>query len=233
VYVSPAVANHFSNIRRRGETFVIGHGIHTDHFRPAPDPALRSSERAKFGIAPHTKLACFVGRLTLSKGISVIEHIAKLRPDWHFAVAGAGPVDPSTWGLSNVHLLGHLDIRELARLYQMSDLLVLPSQSESFSLVIREALASGCRVLSAQQILATDSNLSSFLTVRPVNLADIATTATVFADALDTAAMFDSCSDARAYVVKHCSWQAIVLRYSTMIEELAQTYRHSTTNSGS
>lgn len=233
VYVSPAVANHFSDIRSRGETLIIGHGIHTDHFRPIPDPALRSSERAKFGIPPQAKVACFVGRLTVSKGISVIKHIAKLRPDWHFAVAGAGPIDASKWGLSNVSLLGHLDIGELAHLYQVSDLLVLPSQSESFSLVIREALASGCRVLGAKQILETDSNLSSFLTTRSVDLADMAATATAFADALDTATTFGSCSDAREYVVEHCSWQAIVSSYSVLIKDLTQTYPRSNVISGS
>jgi glycosyltransferase involved in cell wall biosynthesis len=38
------------------------------------------------------KVACFVGRLTESKGISVIAELARLRPDWTFAVAGIGPI---------------------------------------------------------------------------------------------------------------------------------------------
>ncbi|HET6942437.1 MAG TPA: glycosyltransferase family 4 protein [Sphingomicrobium sp.] len=219
VYVSPAVAKHYSGLRTRRAAQIIGHGVDTELFSPAQSKEEKLGARAQLGLADGPPLACFVGRCTTSKGIEVFMRMAELRPDWNFVVAGMGPVDPTSCGLSNLKALGHVDRPTLSRLYKASDALVLPSRSESFSLVVREALAAGIRVLCGDQIIETDPALAPFLLVQPVDLDAREVTARLFAAALDDPAR-SSAAQARTYVVENCSWTRIVEKYATLIDEL-------------
>jgi glycosyltransferase involved in cell wall biosynthesis len=219
VCVSPVVARYFAGVRSRSGLATIGHGVDTDAFRMAGSAEQRAADRAALGIAGQGKLACFVGRLTESKGISVIAEMARLRPDWTFVAAGIGPVEPANWRLPNVMAPGQLDRGEVARLYRASDALVLPSQSESFSLVVREALASGAGVLCSDQILETDPGLGPYITTETVDLSDVPATAARFAAALDRLPGKPN-EDARNYVNRHCSWAEVDARYVDLVEGL-------------
>jgi glycosyltransferase involved in cell wall biosynthesis len=219
VYVSPAVANHFSGLRTRRAAQIIGHGIDTELFTPALSEPEKSSARAQLGLADGAPLACFAGRCTTSKGIEVFMRVAELRPDWNYVVAGTGPVDPTSCGLSNLTALGHVDRSTLSTVYKASDALVLPSRSESFSLVVREALAAGIKVLCGDQIVETDPALAPFLLLQPVDLDAREATARLFAAALDDPAP-SSAAKARNYVIENCSWTRIVEKYAALIDDL-------------
>lgn len=219
VCVSPVVSGYFANERPGQDCLTIGHGIDTNSFRPSQSAEERMADRALLGLPDHGRVACFVGRLTESKGIGVVAAMARARPDWTFAIAGTGPVDPARWNLRNVITFGQLDRQAVARLYRVSDVTVLPSQSESFSLVVREALAAGGTVLCSPQILDTDPGLSPFLLTEAVDLGNVAATASRFAAALDRqpAAGRDQ---ARGYVARECSGAAVTARYLAVVEAL-------------
>lgn len=223
VFVSPAVQSHFRGVRTRNEPIVIGHGVDTDLFRPPLRGKERAEERFKLGLQSKSRVACFVGRCTPSKGVEVLAEIARCRPDWTFLVAGSGPVDPAAWELANVRALGHLDPARLASLYRASDLLILPSPSESFSLVVREALACGTRVLCGDSILLTDPNLKKHVEAAKVDLDRTRETALRFAEALDRPG--GEAGAGAAYVARTCSWDKIVSRYAAMIDGLAADRR--------
>ena len=217
VYVSRSVAFHFQGVRHKRLTQTIGHAIDVDVFDASRSEAQKQADRKELGLPTAGKLACFVGRITESKGISVIRHMAQLRPDWTFAVAGKGPVDPQDWGLSNVIALGQLEQQQVAQLYRCSDAMSLPSQSESFSLVVREAMACGCRVICADQLLETDPRLGQFITTVPVDLADVGQTAQQFAAALDSDPKADTIL-ARKFIIRECSPDEVRKQYLTLVD---------------
>jgi glycosyltransferase involved in cell wall biosynthesis len=219
VCVSPVVARHFARIRGKQKLLTIGHGIDHELFRFSANAEELAHDRKLLGLGGSGRLACFVGRLTKSKGISIIAEMARLCPDWTFAVAGIGPIDPSEWGLRNVLPLGQLDRADVARLYRISDVLVLPSHAESFSLVVREALASGSGVVCSSQILNTDKGLTPYITAVDVDLSDLNATAARFAEALarHEAGQLDG---ARAYVIDQCSQSEVGAQYIELINGL-------------
>lgn len=219
VYVSEAVRGYFRDVRTRSEPLIIGHGVDTTLFRIA-GPCERSRDRREFALEKISRVACYVGRCTESKGVLVLREMARRRPDWTFVIAGSGPIDPAEWNLSNVRNLGHVDPARVASLYRSSDLLVLPSPYESFSLVVREALACGIGVLCGDSIVQTDPNLERFVRAIRVDLADAEGTALRFVEALDAAAA--NPPGAAAYVAGQCSWDSVVSAYSDVVEKLIE-----------
>lgn len=223
VFVSPVVADHFCTLATRRRAEVIGHGLDPELFRPA-EAEEKLLLRKKLGFSESGPIACFVGRTTVTKGIGIFAKIAELRSDWQFVVAGEGPIDPADFDLPNLIALGALAQTELADVYRCCDLLILPSQSESFSLVVREALASGIRVLCGDQLVQTDPRLAPFLTIRPVDLDRDDETAQVFAHALDQMPG-RPVQEARNYLIENCSWHAVFKAYGEMLGRILEDKR--------
>jgi glycosyltransferase involved in cell wall biosynthesis len=207
-------------MRTKGRLLTINHGIDVDRFRPSRSSDERAQDRASLGLPQAQKAVCYLGRLTESKGLLVVRELARARKDWIVAIAGSGPIDPAQWELPNVRVLGQLDRDEVAKLLRASDALVLPSQSESFSLVVREALAAECKVVCSDQILETDPGLAPYLITRPVDLARHSETAADFASALDRPPDRPP-ADARAYIERVCSSAPIGAQYLRLVEGLA------------
>ena len=219
VYVSPVVADYFFGERPGDDGVIIGHGIDMAQFYFNGTPEEQIKDRVALGLANYSNLACFVGRLTESKGIAVVREMARLRPEWTFVVAGKGPVDPARWDLPNVIILGQTKRDDVARLYRASDVTVLPSQSESFSLVVREAMASGSRVLCSRQILETDAGLAPYIVTETVELTDVVGTSARFAAALDRQPSA-SRQEARDYVACRYSRETVKKLYGKIIAKL-------------
>ena len=108
------------------------------------------------------KIALFVGRLTFQKGPDYFLRAAKLAsqvdPNIMFVFSGSG--DMERWLIEEAARLGLADkaifagfLRgdDLARLYKMADIYVMPSVSEPFGLTSLEALASGTPILISRQ----------------------------------------------------------------------------------
>ena len=66
---------------------------------------------------------------------------------------------------SGIHFLGHQGIDEIPRLYGISDILVLPSISEPWGLVVNEAMACGCAkdLVQGNGIIVEAGNLNSLV----------------------------------------------------------------------
>lgn len=129
----------------------IPNGVDLDEFRPGP------AHRADLGLPEGVPLALFIGDLqTPRKNLDTVLNALQGLPDVHLAVAGrvAGSPYPdlaAQLGLANrVHFLDFR--RDVAQLLQAADACVCPSRYEPFSLVVLEALASGCPVVTASTV---------------------------------------------------------------------------------
>lgn len=104
------------------------------------------------------KIISFVGKFTEFKGIDILieaipminEHVENLI----FLLAGDGQLKSEMEqrikekNIANCHFLGHLDQPEIASLYNLAELSIVPSRIEPFGLVAIEALACGTPVVA-------------------------------------------------------------------------------------
>lgn len=114
--------------------------VDTDHFRPP----LELDER----FLPHLPrpLLLYVGRVTKEKGVSHLCSIAAQLPGT-VLIVGDGPLRPVlSTKYPNIHFAGTKNGDELLAYYQNANVFVFPSNSETFGLVLLEALACGLPV---------------------------------------------------------------------------------------
>jgi len=95
-----------------------------------------------------------VTRMFRRKGVQYfLEAIADLKTDWKIFIAGDGPYLPSLKAMAkkikpSVNFLGFVRGKELEDLYDSAKLFVFPSIQENFPVVLLEAMAAGCAVVT-------------------------------------------------------------------------------------
>jgi glycosyltransferase involved in cell wall biosynthesis len=149
---------------------LIFNGVDTAVFHPAS--VGEDAPGVHFAWPPGKKRILFVGRYVEKKGLTVIRALAEFRPDLSFLLAGSGVLQPSEWGLANVHDLGPRPQGELAELYRSANLLLLPSVGEGYPLVIQEAMACGLPVVCGRPSDRADPNAARWLRGVEIDLGD-------------------------------------------------------------
>jgi len=127
---------------------VIPNGVDLKEFSPGP------ADRESLGLRPNVPLALFLGDLrTPRKNLDTVLKTLLLVPSLHLAVAGQvnGSHYPAlATDLGVADRVSFLDFRsDVPALFRASDVCICPSRYEPFSLVVLEALASGCPVVTA------------------------------------------------------------------------------------
>lgn len=147
-YALPSGVPHqafFDSIGFRGQSHITGSvGI---FYKPGHRPKLR-----------HTPLRyIFVGRLIDVKcpGMLIDEFNRTGRP---LTIVGAGPLDVElkARAKSNIIFTGFIDNESLGRIYQDSDVFILPSKYEPWGLVVEEALYWGLPVIVSSRVGSAD-----------------------------------------------------------------------------
>ena len=152
-FISPVVRAYFESLVGPIPTFHdVPNGVDTTLFCPSPNEL--AEQRAALDFDPRRPLMLFVGRFVGKKRLPIVREMAALRPDWQWCVIGQGPEDPAVWGLPNVRVLAPVSQTGLVRYYRAADLLVLPSKSEGFPLVVQEAMACGLPACMPAKIAA-------------------------------------------------------------------------------
>lgn len=174
VFISATVR---ADLMGTARAHLLFNGVDTAIFRP-DGPAHRP-------VPDAARTCLFVGRFVEKKGLSILHALARLRPDLTFLLAGGGPIDPATWGLANVRVLGPQTADQLAALYRGADLLLLPSVGEGYPLVIQEAMACGLPVICGAPTHLADPDAAQWLCGVAVDLGDVAGSAARCSGAVD------------------------------------------------
>ena len=150
VFISENVQRHFAACFDVGSApITIFNGLDAALFRMTET---RAQARHKLGLPHDRPIALFVGRFIEKKGLERIHLLARNFPETQWCLIGRGPLDPRTWALPNVLVVGQIPHAEVPTWFRAADLFVLLSVGEGFPLVVQEALACGCPVVVSPEI---------------------------------------------------------------------------------
>lgn len=127
-----------------------------------PQELDRAEVLAAHGVdAAGRDLILFAGKMAHFKGVDVLMDAAALYeqnlPNALTVLAGDGEeregleAQAKRLGLERVHFIGNVDQKELARLYNIADIDLVPSRREPFGLVAIEAMGCGTPVVATNQ----------------------------------------------------------------------------------
>ncbi|MGE0152324.1 MAG: glycosyltransferase family 4 protein [Reyranellaceae bacterium] len=149
----------------------------------AVDPA---AVRARYGIAPGQPLLLFSAKLIarkrpqdLLRAVAELRRQGKAKPALVFAGDGdlMAPLqrEAQELGLPDTHFPGFRSQAELAELYATADVLVLPSERETWGLVVNEAMCAGCAIIASNRVGAAADLVRDNGALYPVgDIADLA-----------------------------------------------------------
>ena len=194
-----------------GKIHVVGAGYDKARFRN-----LHLRQRTPIRIL-------YAGKLSRSKGVlQLLQALDLLQSDeWecHIAGGGSGPEQQEILAYANrfgnkVHIHGAVSQKALVQLMHESHLFVLPTFYEGFGLVLLEALACGCRLIttalpSLLEILQdTDPRIVRFVPVPELESVDEPIAGSLPGFVLDLANAIDSFLDISAVETDFSSAQA-------------------------
>ena len=199
---------------------VLGRGVDTDLFTPA-----RRSEalRQKFGASGQAPIALVVGRVSAEKNIGLaIRAFDRMRhscPELVCIVVGDGPARSKLKrDHPHVQFPGYLLGEELAACYASADILLFPSETETFGNVLIEAMASGLAVL-AYDYAAAAWHGTDHINLRKVKKGDEAAFLDAAGNLLDPAARTTLAAGA-LLTAGDLGWPAIVAELENIFREV-------------
>ena len=203
-----AIVVYNGNVRRtveqyggRGKVLEVRNGIDTAFFSPC-SPEEKKALRAKHGLTDGRPIALFVGRLVAKKGYEQL--FAARDPRYLTVFVGDGAAATGVIGDADSRFVGALDRTELVDYYRMSDVFVLPSEGELFTLGMQEAMACGLPVITSNDPgyaeYDFDRNAIKLTDRRPAALR------AAILETLFGASSGDAGGYCRSFAVEHFSW---------------------------
>jgi glycosyltransferase involved in cell wall biosynthesis len=182
----------------------------------------RERLRVELGTPAGKRLVLFVGKLIGLKGIPIlIEALTRLSVSGkavHLVVVGSGPLAEQLAAMANARSLsatfiGFVNQSRMPEFYAAADVLVLPSCSETWGLVVNEAFACGLPAIVSDRVGCAPDMIVNGLTGTVIPFGDVARLAEAIDDwtgandigairnALDkTSARYSPASSADAFV---------------------------------
>lgn len=140
----------FDKVRFKGIIkYTHGVGILNDGFK--------ISNKKEISIKTHQLKYLYVGRLSPEKNLELLCEVFKDNKK-ELTIVGYGPLHDlltDKYG-KDVNFCGQVNNKDLAEYYSMHDVLILPSKSEVWGLVIEEALACGLVIIVSDRVGSKD-----------------------------------------------------------------------------
>ena len=144
---------------------VVPNGVDTERFNPSQRDLQR---RHAWGASPEDVVCLHVGRLIPEKGLDLLaktwNHLQHVTPTTRCIVVGEGDGQAAlATACPRAQFLGKRQGDELARIYASADVFLFPSRSDSWGLVLTEAMASGLACVAfpsgaAEHLLSDNTN---------------------------------------------------------------------------
>jgi glycosyltransferase involved in cell wall biosynthesis len=135
---------------RADQVYMTPAGLDRETFHFVPDDE-RPALRARWQLENGRLQVLFVGRFYDKKGLPLLREVAARCPDVCFTLVGGGPLDPTSWALPNVRVLGFEPDQDLRGLYGAHDLFLMPSFGEGWPAVVPQAMACGTACLVSEE----------------------------------------------------------------------------------
>ncbi len=192
----------------------------------------KSGARARLGIAEDEETLLYVGRLDLIKGADVLLEALSLienRPRLRLRIVGGGTASTTPAALASlaqsigvaqrISFLGAVPNVELRLHYAATDMLVVPSWYESFSIATAEAMACGTPVV-ASNVPGPASFIRDGESGRLVPPGNARALADAIAGLLGDTALRERLSAGATGAVAHLEWESIGDSISTIYSDL-------------
>lgn len=133
-----------------------------------PNPFTASPDLFQYPVERRTKQICFVGKLTVLKGMiaftKAMKRILKVHPEYTLVLAGRDEMNPRSGSsmqqwmqqelnpfCNRIFFKGAVTANEVNLLLKQSDICVVPSLWENYPTVVLEAMAAGCAVAASNR----------------------------------------------------------------------------------
>jgi glycosyltransferase involved in cell wall biosynthesis len=165
LYIGTHNANFFRAHGVPDKKLVYAPHVVDNSFFQSQREALRGQEasiKQSLGIAPEKRVIAFVGKFTSGKRVSFLAKAfrAASLENWTLVAVGDGEENERLRSLAReagpqVVISGFLDQKAICRIYAIADILVLPSVSETWGLVVNEALNFGTAIIASDKVGCT------------------------------------------------------------------------------
>ncbi|WP_430509524.1 glycosyltransferase family 4 protein [Gottfriedia solisilvae] len=153
IFVPSKDTLHHLNTKGFNNLSVWTHGVDCSLFKPAED---QEKIKQKYNITSKYTI-CFVGRIAPEKDLDTLTNIMKYSKQRFgnqltWVIVGDGPKKEEMMkktGTNQIIYTGYLQKNELAEIYSVSDVMVFPSDTETFGNVVLESMACGTPVIGA------------------------------------------------------------------------------------
>jgi glycosyltransferase involved in cell wall biosynthesis len=140
------------------DIFVARNAVDIDLFSEMGQKVRAEAERTRTQLALPARYFLFVGRLVREKGVlNLLSAYSQLPQDLREQIglvfAGDGPLRAELESLARdiypgtIHFTGFVDRNDLAVYYSLADCLVLPTYTDTWGLVVNEAMACGLPII--------------------------------------------------------------------------------------
>lgn len=134
------------------------HSVDNSWFRNEIKKLDKNKTRLENGISTNGIVFAYVGKLVKNKRPGdVIDAVARIGMGCEIVYVGAGNQESNLLTRAQllgvkIHLLGFRNQREMPACYLLADILVVPSESETWGLVVNEAMACGLHVVASTAV---------------------------------------------------------------------------------
>ena len=183
-------------------------------------------QRLGINIPSDAPIVSFAGKISRTKGIDHLLQANKLLDpamNIHLIVIGAGNIkticdkmDPNSYSLKNVHIVGHQTPEHLAEIQNIAKLGVMPSRSEGFGISCLEAMGCGLPM-----VVSRCGGPEKFAVGRIIDVGAVQDLATNLMDILKLSADdYQKLSREAVLAAMKFSWKDITLEHVSVYEQI-------------